>query len=69
MPWNTDDVEKHKKGLTAKEKKRWVAIANSVREKCLEEGKSEKYCDETAVIQANGAAHIDHVSKTKGEYY
>lgn len=31
MPWTTKDVDRHKKGLTDKQKRQWVAIANSVR--------------------------------------
>lgn len=55
MPWTKADVDKHKKGLTDKQKEQWVAIANSVRESCLKEGKSEEVCDGLAIQQANGA--------------
>jgi uncharacterized protein YdaT len=30
MPWHIVDVDRHKKGLSKKSKKKWVAIANSV---------------------------------------
>ena len=55
MPWTIDDVDQHKKGLSDKQKAQWVAIANSVREKCLKDGGNEKDCDANAIRQANGA--------------
>lgn len=30
MPWTINDVDKHKKGLSKKEKEKWVKIANAV---------------------------------------
>lgn len=30
MPWDIASVDKHKKGLSLKQKKKWVAVANSV---------------------------------------
>jgi len=54
MPWSTKDVDKHIKGLSDKQKKQWVRIANSVRDKCLKDGGSEKDCDAKAVKYANG---------------
>ena len=54
MPWTVRDVERHKHGLTDKQKKQWVAIANSVRKKCLAEGGTESQCDASAIRQANG---------------
>ena len=67
MPWTVTDVDKHKKGLSAKQKNQWVSVANSVREKCMKEGEDEKTCDAKAIRQANGvvnnmetiAVHID----------
>lgn len=55
MPWAVKDVESHKKGLSAKQKKKWVAVANSVRSKCIKEGGSEKECDAKAIRIANGS--------------
>lgn len=57
MPWTKADVDKHKKGLTDKQKEQWVAIANSTRASCLEEGKSEKECDALAIKIANGSVN------------
>lgn len=52
MPFTTEDVDKHIKGLTDKQKKQWVSIANSVYRSCEESG--GKKCDVKAIIQANG---------------
>lgn len=57
MPWTVTDVDQHKKGLTDKQKKQWVTVANSVRTQCLKEGISEKECDAKAIRQANGAVN------------
>ena len=38
MPWTVDDVDKHKKGLSDKQKKQWVRIANAVLAKCMKDG-------------------------------
>lgn len=48
MPWTVDDVEKHNKGLSAKAKRIWVAVANQ----SLSSGDD----DATAIRKANGAA-------------
>jgi hypothetical protein len=53
MPWKVADVESKKKGLTDEQKRQWVVIANSVREDCLEDGKSEEACDALAIQIAN----------------
>jgi len=59
MPWTISDVPRFKKGLTDKQKKQWVAIANSARKRCIENGGSEKVCDASAIKQANGAVQTD----------
>ncbi len=51
MPWSIEDVEKHKKGLSEADKKKWVAIANSVLKQCQE--KNGKDCDGMAIRVAN----------------
>ena len=53
MPWTIDDVEKHRKGLSEAEKKRWVRIANSALKTCMEKGQSQEECDASAIKQAN----------------
>lgn len=54
MPWTADDVDKHKKGLSKKEKARWVAIANSVYDRCMSDGGKDSECAGSAIRQANG---------------
>ena len=55
MPFQIEDVDKHKKGLTDKEKTQWVAIANSVYDKCLKDGGEDASCAVDAIKEANGA--------------
>lgn len=54
MPWDKSDVEKHKKGLSDKQKDRWVQIANSALKACLEKGGEQESCEVSAIKQANG---------------
>lgn len=63
MPWSVGDVEKHNKGLSDKQKKRWVRVANSVRAKCLADGGSESSCDASAIRQANGVVSNETFSE------
>lgn len=51
MPWTVQDVDKHKKGLTDKQKELWVRVANSVLERCQKEGGQD--CEASAIRQAN----------------
>lgn len=59
MPWTIDDVDQHKKGLSNKQKARWVSIANSVLQKCMKDGGEEKTCAVSAIKQANGTIQAD----------
>lgn len=74
MPWTIKDVSRHKKGLTPAQKRQWVEVANSVREKCIAEGGSESECDARAIRQANGVVGNTelqtnyHVFKIKQEW-
>jgi len=54
MPWRAEDADKHKKGLSAKQKRQWAEIANSVLRKCMADGGSEETCAASAIRQANG---------------
>ena len=54
MPWTVEDVEKHNKGLTDKQKSQWVAVANSALKKCMDDGGTEETCAVSAIKQANG---------------
>ncbi len=56
IPWTVEDVDEFKKGLTDKEKRQWVAIANSALERCLKEGGDQQTCEVSAIKQANGVA-------------
>ena len=56
MPWTTDDVDKYKKDLSAKQKKVWVATANSVYDDCMEKGGDDNTCAAKAIRIANKAA-------------
>lgn len=54
MPFKIADAHRHKKGMSDKEARQWVAVANSVRESCIEKGGDPKECDGKAIKQANG---------------
>jgi hypothetical protein len=40
MPWTTDDVDRHKKDLSPKQKELWVRVANEVLERTDDEGQA-----------------------------
>lgn len=61
MPWIIKDVEKHKKGLSLEQKKKWIAVANKVLRDCLADGKSEVECDAKAIRIANAAVETNSV--------
>ena len=56
MPWTPADADKHKKGLSAKGRRQWAAVANSALAKCLADGGEESECAASAIRQANGVA-------------
>lgn len=51
MPWTVGDVERHKKGLSDAQKRRWVRVANDALRRCQARGGSN--CDASAIRQAN----------------
>lgn len=53
MPWSIEDVDKHKKGLSPAEKKKWVSVANGVLKKCLADGGTDATCAPKAIRIAN----------------
>jgi hypothetical protein len=55
MPWTVDDVERHNKGLTDKQKRQWVHVANGA----LEAGDD----DGTAITKANGVVKKDRIEE------
>ena len=54
MPYTVKDVDGFKKGLSDSEKEQWIAVANSVLEKCVEDGGDEGECAAKAIQQASG---------------
>src|SRR5512144_2028097 len=54
MPWTSKDAHRHKKNLTPKQARQWAAVANSVLDKCLSEGRARSFCEGRAVQIANG---------------
>ena len=67
MPWTTEDVEKHMKGLSAKVKKTWVNVANSALTTCQEKGGED--CEGSAIRQANSVAKKQMEDDEKTYYY
>lgn len=69
MPWTTDDVEGHVKGLTAEQKAAWVKIANQTLADCG----SGADCEGKAIRVANAAAQrvgkIAKVDAAQGRVY
>ena len=51
MPWKIDDVDKHNKDLTQKQKKVWVKVANRALAVCEKKGGTD--CEASAIRQAN----------------
>jgi len=61
MPFKIEDVERHNRGLSDAKKAQWVAVANSVLKKCIDDGGDDASCAPKAIRQANGvvAVHED----------
>lgn len=57
MPWTIEDVDRHKKGLSDKNKKLWVTVANNALKTCLEKGGNQKTCEVSAIRQANSVTN------------
>ena len=47
------DISKYKKGLTEKQKEKWIEVANSVLKQCLNNGGKQKDCEGKAIRVAN----------------
>lgn len=56
MPWKVTDVEGFNKGLSASDKRRWVEVANSALQSCLDDGGEQSDCETRAIRMANGVA-------------
>lgn len=61
MPWTVADVDKHKKGLTPAQKKKWVTIANSALKQCQTSGGSD--CEGKAIRIANSKFSFDDAAR------
>lgn len=59
MPWKTGDVDRFNKGLSRKDKRKWVAIANSSLKACLSKGGTDATCAPKAIQTANGVIKRD----------
>ena len=57
MPWSVGDVESHIKGLTDRQKRVWVEVANGALERGEDEG--------SAIRMANAAAQRVGKAKTR----
>ncbi len=55
MPWTKKDVDRFKKGLTDKQKEKWVAVANENLDQCLKSGGSKESCEAQAIKIANSS--------------
>jgi len=64
--WKIEDVDSHKKGLTEKQKKQYVRIANSVLKAEMKKGKTEEEAAASAIKQANGV--VMNVNESKGKF-
>ncbi|MCK5617277.1 hypothetical protein KAR91_86230, partial [Candidatus Pacearchaeota archaeon] len=65
MPWTVSDVERHKKGLTPAQKKKWVSVANGVLKSCKASG--GKGCEGKAIRIANSKFEEKIMGDTKFE--
>lgn len=57
MPWVEKDVDKHKKGLNAQQKRRWVKVANAILAECIKKGEKVSDCEAKAIRSANAAVN------------
>ena len=66
MPWVLADVDRHKAGLTAKQKRQWVVIANSALSSCLAKGGEQSKCEgsERSLIARLGVEDMRRDSET-----
>ena len=61
MPWISSQVDEFRKGLSRKQKKKWVAVANGALASCMEGGGSDKECAGRAVRIANSKFEFNPV--------
>ena len=64
MPWTTKDVAGFTKAAkTAKQKRQWIAVANSALKSCLDDGGSQDDCEASAIRQGNAVVKEDDMSE------
>ena len=54
MPWSASDVNRHNKGLSPKQKRQWVAVANSALGRGASEGSAIRQA--SAVVKKHSPA-------------
>jgi hypothetical protein len=54
MPWTVADVERQKAGLSDRQKRQWVRVANGALQSCLGKNQPQAECEASAIRQANG---------------
>jgi uncharacterized protein YdaT len=59
MPWTVADVDGFVKGLSRKEKRKWVAVANSSLKTCIAAGGDDATCAPKAIQTASGVVKKD----------
>ena len=65
MPWTTADVGRFKSGLTDRQERQWVRIANDALSRC--QARSGSNCDASAIRQANAAIKTNIDMETQVE--
>ena len=53
-PFDAAMAKRHKKGLSAKQVRQWVAVASSTSSACVDRGGSADTCEARAIRAANG---------------
>lgn len=62
MPWKIEDVDRHKKGLSEGDKKKWIQEANGILASCTKKGGDVLDCEVVAIRTANGSFSNDKMS-------
>ena len=68
MPFTTQDANKHKKGMTAKQARQWTHVANSALSKCIKGGGSDETCAPKAIQYASGVIKKQQEERYQRDY-
>ncbi len=68
MPWKSEDVESHKKGLSPEQKKKWCSIANAILKDCIAKGGTDKTCAPKAIRIANSKFEEETMKAPKSAF-